>query len=58
MVVTEILRTHSLAALLIVVLNDKGEQVAICLGFGLMLSTAHLAELLAVLRRFLVVYAV
>jgi hypothetical protein len=58
MVVMEILGTHSPAALLIVVLDDEGEQAAICLSFGLVPSTAHLVELPTVLCGFLVVYTV
>jgi len=57
-VVMEILGTHSPAALLIVVLDDEREQAAICLGFSLVPSAAYLVEIPAVLRGFLVVYAV
>jgi hypothetical protein len=57
-VVKEVLQPHSPAALLIIILDNKGEQAATCLCFGLVLLMSYFVKLLAVLRRFFVMHTV
>jgi hypothetical protein len=55
--VIKVLRLYNLVALLFMVLENKGEQAAASLGFGLVLFTVYFFELLAIFRCLLVVHA-
>lgn len=57
-VVKEVLRPLSPAALLIIILDNNGEQVATCLRFGLVLLMSYFVKLLVVLRSFFVMHIV
>lgn len=57
MVVIKVLRPYSLAALLIIVLDNEGEQVATSLGFGLVSFAVYFVELPTIFSSLLIVHA-
>ena len=56
-VVIKVLRPYSPAALLIIVLDNKGEQAATSLGFGLVPFAVYFVELPTIFCSLLVVHA-
>lgn len=57
MIVIKVFRPYNLVALLFMVLENKGEQAAAGLGFGLVPFAVYFFELPAIFRCLLVVHA-